>query len=266
MRPRNSLLLFFLGIGSCGLIFAQGQKEAESQSRDLANMFYTDTLPPRPEAPAATLPSKPGPPAKKAERRVGLKYRLWHLTGCDTCRNCDNIDVQEVPTSNTFHSGDRLRLFFESNVDGFLYVLQKGSTGKDKILFPDPKVSPENRIKRGVPYAFPSGKWLVFDNNPGEERLIVVVSKTPLKSLPAIFSSQEDQTGTVLSVISELNQSVKPRDLVLFQENASPATPPSTPAPSSRPVAAPLSQAMIVINTSSEENNAAYVEIRLRHQ
>ncbi len=236
-------------------------KEPEAQARDLSNMFYSDTLPQPPKAVTPVEPAKPAPPVKKMIRRVGLKYRLWHLTAGP---NCENIDVQEVPSTNIFRSGDRLRLFFESNIDGYLYVLQKGSTGQDRLLFPDQRAGTENQIKRGIQYAVPANKWLVFDNNPGEERLTVVVSRTPLKSLPTAAAAQEAKPVTVLSVINELNQSVKPRDLVLFQEKETLpviASKSSAPSPGTS-----ISQAMIVINTSVEANNAAYVEIRLKHQ
>jgi hypothetical protein len=260
MHLTNVFLFLSLGMGTAMAAVSAPQKETEAQTRDLSNMFYSDTLPPKPETPSPTLPAKVGSPVKKAERRVGLKYRLWHLTAGP---NCENIDVQEVSAANIFRSGDRLRLFFESNVDGYLYVLQKGSTGRDKLLFPDPQGA-DNRIKRGMQYAVPSKKWLAFDNNPGEERLTVVVSRTPLKSMPTATTPQEEKTVTVLSVVSELNQSVRPRDLVLFQEKE--VVPSASTKSTVQPIAAQASQAMIVINTSSESNNAAYVEIRLKHQ
>ena len=254
------LLLSFLA-AIAGPVAPALQQETATQVRDLSNMFYTDTLPPKAEPPQPTLAPKTVAPVKKLERRVGVKYRLWHLT---VGPNCENIDVQEVPSTNTFRSGDRIRLIFESNVDGYLYVLQKGSTGRDKLLFPNLQQGADNRIKRGIQYAVPSKKWFVFDNNPGEERLTVVVSRTPLKSLPQQYAPQDEKTVSTLSVVAELNQSVRPRDLVIFQEKETASAP--TAKPASQTIAAPASQATIVINTNSDVNNAAYVEIRLKHE
>ena len=94
------------------------------------------------------------------ERRVGVKYRI-------TLRTPD-CDIREVDSSYTFHSGDKVRLQVESNVDGYLYVLQKGSTGKDKVLFPDAKINAgDNKIARGILYSIPANQWYAFDNNPG---------------------------------------------------------------------------------------------------
>jgi hypothetical protein len=99
-------------------------------------MFYTDTLPPKAEAKPETkkpvvkkaAPRKPvAASVSSPERRVGLKYRILLRT--------PDCDIKEVDSSHTFHSGDKVRLQIEANVDGYLYVLQKGSTGRDRMLF-----------------------------------------------------------------------------------------------------------------------------------
>lgn len=247
-------------IGLAMIPISQAQQSGDS-ARDLSNMFYTDTLPPKPEPPKpAPGPKKPVP--KKpvaAERRVGIKYRIWHLT---MGPGCENIDVQEAPPNSIFHSGDRIRLIFESNVDGYLYVMQKGSTGRDRVLFPDPKIGGDNRILRGIQYHVPFRHWFEFDKHPGEEKLTVVVSRTLLKSLPQQVTPENEGSVSVVSVVEELNQSVKPRDLVMFQEKG--AAPPASSTAQS--ISAPVSQATIVVNTSQNNNNAAYVEIKLKHE
>ncbi|MCI0623120.1 MAG: DUF4384 domain-containing protein [Acidobacteria bacterium] len=245
---------------ACGQ--ASDQKISEQQARDLSNMFYTDTLPPK--EPAKAEPKKPAvkkaPPKKtpavnvsSPERRVGLKYRI--LLRSPDC------DIREVDPSYTFHSGDKVRLQIESNVDGYLYVLQKGSTGRDQMLFPDPKINGgDNKITRGIQYSVPGNQWYAFDNNPGIERLTVVVSRTPMKSVQqAAKPSTDDALVSVVSVVEELNQNVRSRDLVLIQEKA-PVV--SLPA---QAIAAPATQSTIVINTREDSNNAVYTEIKLKH-
>ncbi len=235
-----------------------GQKPAGDMSRDLSNMFYTDATPPPPKpAPATAKPVVKKAPAPL--RRVGIKYRIWHLTSGP---NCENIDVQEASPSTIFHSGDRVRLIFESNVDGYLYVMQKGSTGRDRLLFPNPQVSGDNKIRRGVQYSVPYHQWFAFDKNPGEEKLTVVVSRTPLKSVPQVATAQNEGSVSVVSVVDELNQSVRARDLVVFQEKSAP----TQAVAAAQPISAPVSQATIVINTNPDQNNAAYIEIRLKHE
>ena len=245
---------------------------SDLQTRDLSNMFYSDTLPPKaePKTESKKAPVKKPAPRKpavsnvsSAERRVGLKYRVLLRT--------PECDISDVDSSYTFHSGDKVRLQIESNVDGYLYVMQKGSTGKDRVLFPDPRINGgDNKIARGILYSVPGSQWFTFDNNPGIENLTVAVSRTPMKSVqppaspkeakPKATKPNEDEgLVSVVSVVEELNQNVRSRDLVLFQEKA-----PSVTAPA-QPVAAPVVQSTIVINTSDSSNNAVYTEIKLKH-
>jgi hypothetical protein len=258
-RLKTGFFLFLILLLSSSLY---GQKNEGDMSRDLSNMFYTDATPTAPPKPApATATPKPvaKKPAAAPLRKVGIKYRIWHLTSGP---NCENIDVQEASPNTIFHSGDRVRLIFESNIDGYLYVMQKGSTGQDRLLFPNAEIVGDNLIKRGVHYSVPFKRWFAFDRNPGEEKLTVVVSRTPLKSLPQQVTAQNEGSVSVVSVVDELNQTVKARDLVVFQEKSA-----TGPAPANaQPISAPVSQATIVINTNPDLNNAAYVEIRLKHE
>src|SRR5262245_34498818 len=267
------LIVSFVLVLPVRLSFGQQAREtgADAQTRDLSNMFYNDTLPPKaepkvePKAPTKkAAPRKPAASnASSAERRVGLKYRILLRT--------PDCDIKEVDSAYTFHSGDKVRLQIESNVDGYLYVLQKGSTGKDRMLFPDPRINGgDNKISRGILYSVPGSQWFTFDNNPGTENLTVAVSRTPMKSVQPPAKPQEAKSETrpnrqdeavvsVVSVVEELNQNVRSRDLVLFQEKA-----PSVTAPA-QPVAAPVVQSTIVVNTSDSSNNAVYTEIKLKH-
>ncbi|MEW5979665.1 MAG: DUF4384 domain-containing protein [Acidobacteriota bacterium] len=238
----------------------------EPTTRDLSEMFYNDTLPAKKEEPAP----KPKPVAKKPvrkkstqpvvnvsapERRMGVKYRILLRT--------PDCDIREVDPTHNFHSGDKVRLQVESNVDGYLYVMQKGTTGKDRLLFPDARINGgDNKISRGILYTVPANQWFTFDNNPGIEKLTVAVTRTPMKSItqPA-KPKQEDEAAlvSVVSVVEELNQNVRSRDLVLFQEKA-----PVVSSPEKNVSSAPV-QSTIVVNTSEDSNNAVYTEIHLKH-
>jgi uncharacterized protein DUF4384 len=267
-------MIIILAVASSGRVSGQQARGASSdaQARDLSNMFYTDTLPPKVEPKAEPkkpvvkkqVPRKPAVAnVSSPERRVGLKYRILLRT--------PDCDIKEVDSAYTFHSGDKVRLQIEANVDGYLYVLQKGSTGKDRMLFPDPRINGgDNKIARGILYSVPGNQWFTFDNNPGTENLTVAVSRTPMKSVvpPApvkqtasnqVKGKEEEGLVSVVSVVEELNQNVRSRDLVLIQEKAPLVTAPS------QPIAAPVVQSTIVVNTSDTSNNAVYTEIKLKH-
>jgi hypothetical protein len=265
-------MIIILALASSGKVSGQQARGASSdeQARDLSNMFYTDTLPPKVEPKAepkkpVTKKQAPRKPAvaSSPERRVGLKYRILLRT--------PDCDIREVDSSHTFHSGDKVRLQIEANVDGYLYVLQKGSTGKDRMLFPDPRINGgDNKIARGILYSVPGNQWFTFDNNPGTENLTVAVSRTPMKSvvpptaLKQTASNQskgreEEGLVSVVSVVEELNQNVRSRDLVFIQEKAPVVTAPA------QSISAPVVQSTIVVNTSDTSNNAVYTEIKLKH-
>lgn len=69
-----------------------------------------------------------------------------------------------------FRTGDQIRFHVRPNVDGYMYVvLKSGSTGSKAVLFPVPDAPDDNAVRRGREYTLPSNGALVFDANPGEE-------------------------------------------------------------------------------------------------
>ncbi len=266
-----ALSLFLLGVSRFCWAGTQSQSGPDQNTRDLSNMFYADTLPakapppkpePTPKPVKKATPRKPASPAvniSAPERRVGLKYKILMRT--------PECDIHEVDPAHTFYSGDKVRLQFESNVDGYLYVLQKGSTGRDRVLFPHPQINGgNNRVQRGITYSVPAGQWFTFDNNPGVEQLTVVLSRTPIKSAPQEAKPQEDSSVSVVSVVEELNQSVRSRDLVLFQEKTPESKAPASASAPAQSISAPVTQSTIVINTNQDQNNAVYTDIKLKHE
>jgi hypothetical protein len=143
---------------------------------------------------------------------TGLKYRLVMQTP---------EGEKEVSSSTSFRSGDRVRLTFESNIDGYLYVVQEGSSGRWTVLFPTPQInSGMNRIQKFQRYQLPPQSWFEFDTNPGVEKLFVFLSKEPLGQLPG-FKQAVSRVETVsTSVVEELQQSVRARDLVMAKDSA----------------------------------------------
>jgi hypothetical protein len=216
------------------------QQEPQARTGDLAKMFYNDTLPAKSEG-------------KAGERRVGLKYRILLKT--------PDCDIRDVDSSHKFRTGDGIRLWFESNVDGFLYVLDKQSSGVETLLFPHPEINNgTNNVERGISYPVPVTAWFIFKGVPGEERITAIVSKTPLKAVPQLAKEQDQKPISIAAVLEELRRSVSSRDLVLFQEKA----PVSRLTP--QPIRSAATQSTVVVNTSKINNTAAYTEIRLRHE
>jgi len=228
-----------------------GDKKASSSdvNVDLSKIFYEPTLDKKqPVQPAKSTPAK--------IFHLGLKYRATLCT--------QQCDIQDVNTSREFHSGDRIRFYFSANADGYLYVLHKGSSGDENLLFPNSGLNGgNNKIRKNVIYPVPPDTWFVFDQNPGEEHLKVILSRHPLESLPQQASSEastplggKEQRFSLAQVDQELSRKVNARDLGLFTE----------PSPVTKGGASSV-QSTIVVNTNSSEdkNQVVYKDIVLRH-
>ena len=97
-----------------------------------------------------------------------------------------------VDPAREFHAGDRIRLSFETNVDGYLYVFHTENGGTPEMIYPDAQLDDgHNEVDAHVPYEIPWSPeederfhWFVFDNRPATERLYIVVTRDPLPGVP----------------------------------------------------------------------------------
>jgi hypothetical protein len=104
---------------------------------------------------------------------LGLKYWI-ELVDTDGRR-------VEVTTDHMFRSGDRIKMRLETNRDGYLYLLNVGSTGRFHLLFPQPKLAEgSNFVRARTVYEIPNGAHITFDDHPGEERLLALLSPQPM--------------------------------------------------------------------------------------
>ena len=65
--------------------------------------------------------------------------------------------VRTVSQNTVFHGGDILRFRLTSRIAGFLYVVDKGTTGTTATLFPGSGHAANNRIEPGQNYQ--SRRW-----------------------------------------------------------------------------------------------------------
>ncbi len=109
-----------------------------------------------------------------------------------------------------FHNGDNIRLSFTAPRAGYVYLLQRGSSGKTSILYPSSAT--DQSISKGETFQFPrgTGYWIHFDNNPGPETLYVVFARrrgdplvAPIETAIANGSRSLD-TGAGVALISQL--------------------------------------------------------------
>lgn len=58
--------------------------------------------------------------------------------------------------AHVFAAGDQLRFRFQSNSDGYLYVVNRGTSGEETMLFPSANAGRDNKVESGKEYVIPS--------------------------------------------------------------------------------------------------------------
>ena len=250
---------------------AAAEPAKTSSTREL--LFYYNDMPAAKPAPAKPLAKKSAPKSKGAEtapepptgpnvpllnvsagdevfRRMGLKYRI-QLSAAD----CGSTP-RDVSSSYLFKNGDRIRLEVESNVDGYLYVILRGSSGKEMFLFPDRRINDgDNFLPKHVPFPVPAGTWFEFDEKPGDERLTVIVSREPMQKPSKSLAT--DERPMIAGLRNTVKQTVLTRDLQLISQDG----------PKLGNLG-PLTQSTFVLNMNGETNRNKMVtaDLVLKHK
>jgi hypothetical protein len=115
-----------------------------------------------------------------------VRASVTHLgLRCSVMRRNAEHNYEEVDADSVFHSGDHIRLSFLPNESGYFYVIEQGSTGAWSPIYPPVDAAPDaNKISAGQLQVVPEGtKSFEFDQNPGDEKLFVILSRTPIADL-----------------------------------------------------------------------------------
>lgn len=139
---------------------------------------------------------------------LGLRYAVL--------KKLDDGTYQEISPESVFHAGDQIRLSLMSNQEGYLYVIEQGSSGRWVPLYPASDASADgNKLVPGKDYVVPgTGAWR-FTGAPGQEKLFVMLSRTPETNLDqTIASLKSHQDGLNDQFVAQLRSEVQSRDLV----------------------------------------------------
>ena len=118
-----------------------------------------------------------------------------------------------VDPSETFKSGDSIRIQFKSNFDGFVYFVNVSPSGVSKVIYKD-------KIKENALNELPGGSDVItFDKEVGTEILKVVMSRDQIQ----VF---ED---AVLKADGTLGQSPTSAASELSSNKPDPKAPPKSP-------------------------------------
>ena len=130
---------------------------------------------------------------KSASKKVEKKLSISKYMGIEYWIDREGVDgkISRVSTKHVFHSGERFKLSLKSNTNGYLYVLNFGSSGNTNVLFPRTNTA-DNYIRAFEPYSIPYNSFLKFDATPGEETILVMLSPQPITDIPT--TSPESKT------------------------------------------------------------------------
>jgi hypothetical protein len=101
----------------------------------------------------------------------------------------------QVSNKELFYSGDRIRFHVRPNIDGYAYILlRSGSRGEQNVLFPDTRTGEDNHVVHGRDYELPADGYLTFDQNPGTEKLTLLLSRKPIDAQAFLSKPNVDPT------------------------------------------------------------------------
>ncbi|HMG35201.1 MAG TPA: DUF4384 domain-containing protein [Blastocatellia bacterium] len=119
-----------------------------------------------------------------------------------------------VDPGHEFKAGDQIKVEFQSNFNGIIYVINISPSGKRRILFPSNNPM-DNTVQADRRYTLPpGGDTIEFDNEVGTEVLQVIMVK---QRIPAFDTAIKDSGGwlaeTAASAAAELQGGITNKDV-----------------------------------------------------
>lgn len=111
----------------------------------------------------------------------------------------DGNTVRTMDPAHIFDEGDLIRFRLRPGVNGYLYVLNHGSSGKYEQLFPRPGESESREVRTGRDYLIPDSEsgWFRVQGPPGYETVYFLISPLDLgKTFFPHTSSEEPPQQT----------------------------------------------------------------------
>jgi tRNA A-37 threonylcarbamoyl transferase component Bud32 len=159
--------------------------------------------------------------SRRAAHRVSLRVSVstaderdlvFRPVACETQAREPTRNFEIVPETApvaSVRTGDLLRLEMEADVDGYLTVLNLGSSGDLKVVFPNPQAR-DSRIRAGRPQRL----TVKLTPPPGTDRAAVIWTRHPMDLTPAEWRSRIE-AGQVAAVPPQ--ESVRGMDFVLHE-------------------------------------------------
>lgn len=156
-----------------------------------------------------------------------------------------NGETSTVLPTHSFKSGDKVKLRYTLNADGYVYWLAKMSSGTYAVLFPTEKTGMDNYVKRNQEQTVPVKGSFRFDDKKGTETLLIVYSAERIPELDqavAEANGNKGQVGSkaknVASIEDENTSKRRSRDLVFDDEDDEDVNTKTQVAPKGEPLVA----------------------------
>jgi hypothetical protein len=118
-----------------------------------------------------------------------------------------------VDPGRVFTQGDEIRVAFESNFDGYVYVVNVSPDGKKRVVFPGNQAANSNNAIRARQRIELPRTSFIFDRETGTEILQVIMAREPVAVLDAAVKESKGALQSASSAAAELSANT-PRGIV----------------------------------------------------
>ncbi len=188
---------------------AQQQMVAAASKRNTRDLVFDD------EDEEAAPTAADSSAAKAEGKKISVKATV-ELTR-------DGKQSTVLPSAD-FKSGDKVRLVFSSNSDGYVYWVAKGTSGTYQVLFPGKKAGMDNAVTRNKEYTVPArGAWR-FDDKKGTETLVCLLAPKKIEELEKAIQQADGgdkaaASTTIAALVDKHETERTTRDLVFEEED-----------------------------------------------
>ena len=157
------------------------------------------------------------------DRAIRQKYRSGQEDGMSLVvyKVEGDEEVAINPANQTFKTGDKIRIKFQSNFAGYVYFINITPKGEKVVFYPDIKFkNSSNIIRAGREYLLPSEDIFRFeDEEKGIEVIQVVISRQPIPFLEEAIRKSDGVLGTTASnAASELGSAASKQPGVVIDD------------------------------------------------
>jgi len=118
-------------------------------------------------------PPAPTPPAAPPAAPPALEISIEQQVGGQSV---------PMPPKHVFNSGDTIRIRVTSHFDGYLYIMDQGTSGRFSTVFPSAAAGSDNQVHEEQSYLIPTTAdgWFQISGPAGFDVLYILLSPSPI--------------------------------------------------------------------------------------